>query len=116
MSAGAFMVNRLACERADVFAAIAPVAGTLGANVGCAPSRPVAVLETHGTADPVVPFNGGPMVGRGGPSDIISAPEMAARWRQAGGPVDFRQIDGGGHIWPGDASEASAQFFASHSR
>ncbi|MDT5183928.1 MAG: polyhydroxybutyrate depolymerase, partial [Mycobacterium sp.] len=37
MSAGAFMVNRLACERADVFAAIAPVAGTLGVNVGCAP-------------------------------------------------------------------------------
>jgi polyhydroxybutyrate depolymerase len=116
MSAGAFMVNRLACERADVFAAIAPVAGTLGVNVGCAPSRPVAVLETHGTADPVVPFNGGPMVGRGGPSDIVSAPALAARWRQAGGDVVLKQIDGGGHIWPGDASEASAQFFASHSR
>jgi polyhydroxybutyrate depolymerase len=116
MSAGAFMVNRLACERADVFAAIAPVAGTLGVNMGCAPSRPVAVLATHGTADPVVPFNGGPMVGRGGPSDIVSAPDMVARWRQAGGPVEFRQIDGGGHIWPGDESEASAQFFASHAR
>jgi polyhydroxybutyrate depolymerase len=116
MSAGAFMVNRLACERADVFAAIAPVAGTLGVNVGCVPSRPVAVLETHGTADPVVPFSGGPMVGRGGPSDIVSAPELAARWRQAGGDVVLKQIDGGGHIWPGDAAEASAQFFASHSR
>jgi polyhydroxybutyrate depolymerase len=55
------------------------------------------------------------MVGRGGPSDIISAPQMVTRWRQAGGPVEFRQIDGG-HIWPGDASEASAQFFASHAR
>jgi polyhydroxybutyrate depolymerase len=76
----------------------------------------VAVLETHGTADPVVPFNGGPMVGRGGPSNIISAPQMVARWRQAGGPVEFRQIDGGDHFWPGDASEASAQFFASHAR
>jgi polyhydroxybutyrate depolymerase len=110
------MANRLACERADVFAAIAPVAGTLGVNVVCAPSRPVAVLETHGTADEIVPFDGGPMWGRGGPSEIISAPAMAARWQQAGGPVEFRQIDGGGHIWPGDASEASAQFFASHSR
>lgn len=116
MSAGAFMVNRLACDRADVFAAIAPVAGTLGANVPCAPSRPVAVLETHGTADPIVPFHGGPMVGRGGGSDIISAPAMAARWRAAGGPVEFRQIDGAGHIWPGDANAASADFFASHSR
>ncbi len=116
MSAGAFMVNRLACERADVFAAVAPVAGTLGVNMGCAPSRPVAVLETHGTADPVVPFNGGPMVGRGGPSDIISATELAARFRQAGGDVVLKQIDGLGHIWPGDASEASAQFFAGHAR
>lgn len=116
MSAGAFMANRLACQRADVFAAIAPVAGTLGVNMGCAPSRPVSVLVTHGTADPVVPFNGGPMVGRGGPSDIISAPALAARFRQAGGDVVLKQIDGLGHIWPGDASEASAQFFASHSR
>jgi len=116
MSAGAFMANRLGCERADVFAAIAPVAGTLGVNMGCAPSRPVSVLVTHGTADPVVPFNGGPMVGRGGPSDIISAPELAARFRQAGGDVVLKQIDGLGHIWPGDASEASAQFFDGHAR
>jgi polyhydroxybutyrate depolymerase len=116
MSAGAFMVNRLACERADMFAAIAPVAGTLGTNVGCSPSQPVAVLQMHGTADPVVPFNGGPMVGRGGPSDIISAPAMAERWRQAGGPVEFRQMDGLGHVWPGDASALSTQFFASHPR
>ena len=88
-----------------LFAAIAPVAGTLGANMGCAPSRPVAVLATHGTADPVVPFNGGPMVGRGGPSDIISAPEMAARWSEAGGPVGVpTRSTVGGHIWPGGAS------------
>jgi polyhydroxybutyrate depolymerase len=84
--------------------------------MGCAPSQPVSALVTHGTADPVVPFNGGPMVGRGGPSDIISASELAARLRQAGGDVVLKQIDGLGHIWPGDASEASAQFFASHAR
>ncbi|BBY90062.1 hypothetical protein MTOK_58440 [Mycolicibacterium tokaiense] len=66
LSAGAFMANRLACERADIFAAIAPVDGTLGTNYACAPSEPVAVMATHGTADPVVPFNGGPMLGRGG--------------------------------------------------
>ncbi|MDT5331487.1 MAG: hypothetical protein QOF31_2784, partial [Mycobacterium sp.] len=40
----------------------------------------------------------------------------AARWRQAGGDVVLRQIDGGGHFWPGDTAEASAQFFDSHSR
>lgn len=125
MSAGAFMVNRLACQRADVVAAIAPVAGTLGSGFPCGPSQPVSVLQVHGTADPVVPFNGGPMVGRGGPSDIVSAPATAQRWRDIGGcpaPVEsstgpevqqfassgcrggtevvFVQIDGGGHTWP----------------
>jgi polyhydroxybutyrate depolymerase len=85
ISNGAFMTNRLACDRADLSAAIAPVSGTLGVNVGCAPSRPVAVLETHGTADPIVPFDGGPMIGRGGPSTIVSAPSMIDRWREIDG-------------------------------
>ena len=91
LSAGAFMANRLACERADLFAAVAPVAGTLGTNVACNASRPVSALAVHGTADPVVPFDGGPMTGRGGASTIVSAPAMAERWRQidgcAGAPV-----------------------------
>jgi len=127
MSAGAFMANRLACDRADLVAAIAPVAGTLGSGVPCAPSRPVSVLAIHGTADPVVPYNGGGMIGRGGASDIVSAPATAARWAAldgcpgplvveppapgeihrsvaagcAGGTeVSLVSIDGGGHTWP----------------
>lgn len=92
LSAGAFMANRMACERADLFAAVAPVAGTLGVGVACNASRPVAVLATHGTADPVVPFEGGPMTGRGGASTVVSAPAMAERWRQldgcSGAPVE----------------------------
>jgi polyhydroxybutyrate depolymerase len=140
MSAGAFMANRLACSRSDVFSAVASVAGTLGSTFPCSPSQPVSVLNIHGTADNVVPFNGGPMVGRGGSSDILSAPAMAQRWRELNGcpaPVEdspapsihrftsagcadgtevaFVQIDGGGHTWL-DASNASAQFFATHGR
>ena len=140
MSAGGFMANRLACDRADLVSAVAPVAGTLGSGVGCAPSRPVSVLAIHGTADAVVPYGGGPMVGRGGPSDVLSAPALAQRWQQADGcpapsvdqpgpggvqriaatgcaggtEVVLLSIDGGPHIWPSalDASVASAQFFA----
>jgi polyhydroxybutyrate depolymerase len=85
MSNGGFMANRLACDRAEEFAAIAPVSGTLRSNVDCTPSRPVAVLEVHGTADPIVPFGGGKMVGRGGPSDVVAAPAMVQRWRTADG-------------------------------
>jgi polyhydroxybutyrate depolymerase len=88
LSAGAFMANRLACDRADVFAAVAPVAGTLGTNVGCNPSRPVSVFETHGTADPVVPYGGGAMTGRGGDSNVLPAQAMVDRWRQLDGCQD----------------------------
>ena len=145
-SAGGFMASRLACERADVFAAAAPVAATLASRLRCAPSQPVSVLAVHGTSDQVVPFGGGPMLGRGGPSDIVSAAAMAQRWREidgcpapveqvqgsvhrlvasgcAGGTeVELVQIDGGGHEWPGgpfapfDASQSTGQFFATHGR
>lgn len=127
MSAGAFMANRLVCDRADLVSAVAPVAGTLGAGLACSASRPVSVMAVHGTADPVVPFDGGPMVGRGGPSEIVSAPALAERWREMnrcpgplvgdpastgeiqqmtaagcanGTEVVLVSINGGGHIWP----------------
>nr|WP_232004949.1 PHB depolymerase family esterase [Mycobacterium sp. ACS1612] len=141
LSAGAFMANRLACQRADLVSAIAPVAGTLSAAYPCAPSQPVSVLQVHGTADPVVPFGGGTMLGRGGYSDIVAAPALAQRWRELDGcpgapvedavgavhrftaagcargtEVDFLQVDGGGHAWLIDSSQASAQFFATHGR
>ena len=85
MSNGGFMSNKLACDRADVFAAIAPVAGTVGVGVACNPSRPVSVLQAHGTADPVVPFNGGKVRGRGGVSHSISVSSMVDRWRSVDG-------------------------------
>ena len=85
MSNGGFMSNRLACDRADAFAAIAPVAGTLGVGVACNPSRPVSVWEAHGTADPLVPFKGGVVRGRGGVSHSISVNSMMDKWRSADG-------------------------------
>lgn len=85
MSNGGFMSHRLACDRADLFAAIAPVAGTLGTGVPCHPSRPVAVLDAHGTADPLVPFNGGEVRGRGGISHSVSVTSMVDTWRSADG-------------------------------
>lgn len=60
ISNGAAMSHRLACERAEVFAAIAPVAGANQAQAwpGCAPTRPVPVLHVHGTEDPCWGYDG----------------------------------------------------------
>jgi polyhydroxybutyrate depolymerase len=57
-SNGAFMTSTLGCVMADRLAAIAPVAGARF-DAGCAPSRPLPVLAFHGTADPIVAFDGG---------------------------------------------------------
>ena len=55
ISNGAMMAYRLGCEAADVFAAIAPVAGAMLTN-DCRPSTALSVVVFHGMADDVVPF------------------------------------------------------------
>jgi polyhydroxybutyrate depolymerase len=52
------MTSTLGCALADRIAAIAPVAGIVHPD-GCAPARPIPVLSMHGTADPILFFNGG---------------------------------------------------------
>lgn len=61
LSNGAAMSHRLACELSERVAAVAPVGGAnqLGAAQGCEPSRPVAVFQIHGTADPCWEYEGG---------------------------------------------------------
>jgi polyhydroxybutyrate depolymerase len=59
-SNGALLTYELGCSMPDVFAAIAPVAGALGvAPPACEPARPVPVWQAHGTADRIVPYDGG---------------------------------------------------------
>jgi polyhydroxybutyrate depolymerase len=58
LSNGAMMASTVACTMADRVAAVAPIAG-LTLPEPCEPSRPVPVLTVHGTADPILLFNGG---------------------------------------------------------
>lgn len=58
LSNGGMMTYRVGCELADVFAAIAPVAGALDTE-DCKPSAPVSVIVFHGKIDQHVPFEGG---------------------------------------------------------
>lgn len=130
MSNGGMMSHRLACEAADVFRAVASVAGT-DATARCAPSRPISVLHIHARDDDHVLFDGG--AGPGAFRDdskvmnFVSVPETLSRWVQrdhctapAQRTLDtpgatceaYRGCDGGvsvqlcvtetgGHSWPG---------------
>ena len=131
MSNGAIMSYTLACNT-QIFAAIGPVAGTQ--LNPCRKPRPTSVLHIHGTADRLVPYNGGQGF------SVINGPPVAqvnAFWRNVdrcgaptgttGGAVttstaacaDGRgvvlvTVDGGGHDWPPFATQTLWQFFATH--
>jgi len=77
-SNGGALSHRLACEAADTFAAVAPMAYPLAAEPlsECQPSRPIAVLAFAGLTDTEVPYEGG---------SLPSAAESFAYWRDVNG-------------------------------
>lgn len=60
VSNGGTFVHRLGCDRADRFAAIAPVGGTPARSFNCAPdtSNPVSIIYLHGDRDQMCPADG----------------------------------------------------------
>lgn len=59
-SYGGMMSFAIACEMADVFRAIGPMAGSLYSDTGCKGTGPhIAMFGTHGTSDSVVPIADG---------------------------------------------------------
>jgi polyhydroxybutyrate depolymerase len=124
-SNGAAMAFRFAAERAELLAAVAPVAGYCRIP-NPQPVRPVPTFSVTGTEDPLVPLRGGqvrlPWGGR-----LVRRPPVAETletWAKAlgcstvpkvvsdsdgvreevyPGPVEFRAVyvEGLGHHWPG---------------
>lgn len=113
VSDGGFMAARLACDAADLFAAVAVVAG--GAPGGsldpCAPSEPVAVSFFHGTADKFVSIESAAK-GRDAwvrrlrcdarPVDVRAPYGPLQRFRgcSEGVEVMWRVYNGAPHSWP----------------
>ena len=61
LSNGGGMTYLLACELSERIAAVGSVSGAyLYPLEDCQPERPVPLIAFHGTADPIVPFIGGP--------------------------------------------------------
>ena len=116
----------LSCRLSDRIAAIGSVAGAyLYPWCDCQPSRPVPAILFHGTADPIVPYQGGPSRSFNLPFPPIpewveaqalrhgctSAPRLLPAQGQArgvqytdcanGAELVFYTIVGSGHAWPG---------------
>jgi polyhydroxybutyrate depolymerase len=132
VSNGGGFAARLGCVLSSRLAAIAPVAGGYRSLDPCHPDRPVSVLEIHGTADPVVPYNGKPPDYKG------SVPRFLANWAsldhcpppaapifvgpglerfdwgpcESGAEVLHLRLSGIGHTWPGSDDSRSAPIAA----
>ena len=127
LSNGGGMTVALACDLAERIAAFGSVSGAyLLPWDACTPSRPVPAIIFHGTADRIVPFEGGPSRAFDIPFPAIpqwvevlaqrngcdAAPQsLPARGDVHGvayagcdADVVFYTIDGGGHAWPGGGS------------
>ncbi len=129
ISNGGYMSYKLACELTDRIQAVASVAGTVVPNQldDCMPSSTIPVMQIHGTADDVVPYNGSGQFAL--PieelitywtehNDCTNSPDTVfiadtdpqdgstAQWItytdcDTDREVWFYKIIGGGHTWPG---------------
>jgi polyhydroxybutyrate depolymerase len=120
-SNGGGMTYELACKLSGRIAAFAPVSGSYAPPVdGCNPTRPVPIMEFHGTADRTVPYYGN--IVRNEPPIDLWLQDWATRDGCTKGPITFYnkhdiigqqwldcrgdvtvigyRIQGEGHIWP----------------
>ncbi len=134
MSNGGALSSVLACRGADRFAAVGAIAAMIYLPACDTASRVVPIVSSQGTADPVVPFAGGRVNCCGNPT-IPGAPETMAKFAshagcqpgavdsrigaavvlhryagcKDGAAVDFYEVEGGGHTWPGASADLSGR-------
>lgn len=129
MSNGGYMSHTLACELSNRITAIASVTGSIfntqyGTN--CHPTRPVPVMQIHGTNDPTVPYAGSSSsmpvdtivkywvtknncnttptfsnVPNTSTTDGCTAEHYKYLNGTSGSSVELYKIIGGTHTWPG---------------
>lgn len=119
-SNGAMLTHRIACERPDLFTAIAPVAGNIMME-SCSADRSTPALMIQGRADERIPWEGGtvnesyrrPMTNvvatvaernqcGDGEKPTLEKGQALCKTRQGcEAPVTYCGIEGMGHQWPG---------------
>ncbi len=103
-SNGGGMAYKLACDAADMVAAVAPAAFDLIEEMPCRPSRPVSVFSYRGQRDLIVPYNGGrstpPTSYRLDPIHFLGAEGTLNTWGQLNGcPLSPRNLGNNCQGW-----------------
>jgi polyhydroxybutyrate depolymerase len=86
ISNGGFMAQHMACVMPEALAGIAVVAASQPVDAACPSARPMPVIFFHGTADKLVPFNGGPIAPQfGNRGTAMSNAQAVAVWQKRNG-------------------------------
>ena len=143
ISNGALMTLRMACDAPELFAAIGVILGSMPDYEGqtCNPSKSLPLLMYNGTADPIMPYNGGntgaglkvwgtertitffrrlngctkaPRRSEMAQSDWGGTPSIVIdRWTDcSGAPIVLYSVAGGGHHAPGGPAAGMSGFNA----
>jgi len=82
-SMGGGMAHYLACQAADLFAAVAPASFDLLQENVCHPARPITVISFRGSSDGLVPYEGGPSaIVTGMPVTFLGAKGTFQKWAE----------------------------------
>ncbi len=121
-SLGGGMAYRVACTLTNQIAAVATISGAYyPIPGGCQATRPLPVIEIHGQADQLAPYNGNPNLLTASVHDYLNGwlardqctsqsqiffqqgDVTGTRWTQcaAGVSVEHYAISDNGHTWPG---------------
>ena len=97
ISNGGMFTQRLACQMPNKLAAVATVIAALPKNLQstCKPRRPMSIMMINGTADTIIPWQGGEVAQdirnragqkpRGVGGEVVSVPATIAFWRSNNG-------------------------------
>lgn len=87
LSRGGAMTYDMVCVKAQLFAAAAPVitSAQVGFEKVCRPYRPMPMLLINGTADALIPYNGGAGTGPTAGYNLMPIPSFLKLWRTTNG-------------------------------
>jgi len=92
ISNGGMMTFRMLCESSELFAGAATIIANMPTRIGaqCLLRKPVPIVMFNGTADPLVPYEGGGVGFAGGRGQVWSAEETAEFMADASACQDAR--------------------------
>jgi polyhydroxybutyrate depolymerase len=92
-STGGMLALRIACDRAgEVYAGVATIIANLPADIAesCQPPKPIALMVINGTANPIIPYAGGPTKITDSKVEVVSTDATLAPFARADGCGDGR--------------------------